>query len=145
MKYTEEIKAKFFTLLELSEAAKKRSALGLIRKELEELVFCYNLLAHLILTTGRRLSIGKILKEDHPFDILIIDEEIHKKTEKTKEFSLINPLPIQLKTIRKGKDSQIKITVSEWLNLIQQQIDKVAISVKIKPIGGASFKEHASG
>ncbi|MFZ2190393.1 MAG: hypothetical protein WAV48_06450 [Candidatus Magasanikiibacteriota bacterium] len=134
MKYIEYPKIKFVNLLELEQAFKDSDLLGLTKKEFDEVWCCRSLLVHLILFYKKRFLLGKIMDENNPFDIIIVDEDILKNANEKNRYDITGALPIQLKTIRK-QNIEAKIPVQEWIKMIEKITEKIDKTTKIAPHG----------
>lgn len=104
-------------------------------KDLRELFYTHSLLGRESLNRNKRMVLGKIKKQDDPFDVVFAEEEDIAKAHQDKTFKLTDPIKIQLKEIFSFPEKD-RISFNDWLVIVQKSyINKVSDQIIMEKSG----------
>ncbi len=130
---------KFYNAIEFAQLVIKTGPKGVMKdKNLRELFYCHPLMMREVLSRKVPMAIGKIDQQDHPFDVVFINEDELADFDLNQPINLKDPIFVQLKELV-DYGRKIAMTVDEWIAYVQSKIDEVKASVKIEPYGVLHF------
>jgi len=110
-------------------------------EEYNELHHCFPLLLRESLSRNRRMAMGKVMQQKHPFDIVIVEQDdLRRAWNKTTSYlHLHEGLWIQIKRIQDHPKSTH--TLSRWGEKLQTIINNAGITV-LKPADGILYLQN---
>ena len=127
---------RFYNAVEFAETVRRLGPDKVLKdRRLRELFYCHPFMMNEVLRGGKPMWLGKIEQDDHPFDVVLVDEDDLRNAHESGTKHLANPLWIQLKEIR-GNTGSRRIPLPEWVEIVQNRyINRISKRVRMEPTG----------